>query len=331
MNHAYQFTDVQFCYGKAFQLTDINLLIKDNTITAVVGPNGSGKTSLLNLLAFLEQPGSGQMTFFGETVTKQTRPQCKKRVGYVQQNPYLLRGNVINNVELGLKLQRVDKAERDQRVTSIMQQLNIAHMSKRSVNQLSGGEAQKVAIAQALVLQPDVLILDEPFTFLDERSIQDLEQMITMLKQEMKKTIVLTTHNQIQAQLLADSLFGIVNGRLLGAATFNIFTGSSEGNDDMFNTGNIAIRLPDAVQTPKQIAIDPNQIVISRTALDSSMQNSFSGRVISLSEELHRIRVMIHAGEDFQVMITPQALQELSLSIGDEVWISFKSSSILLC
>ena len=330
MSVTYQFIDAGFQYDSGFSLSGINIHINSNSITALVGSNGSGKTSMLNLLAFLALPTSGNLRFSGEILKKSNIKQLQRRVGYVQQNPYLIRGNVKKNVELGLRFQYIDKPERDKRVAAMLDRLNITDLSDRNVNGLSGGESQKVAIAQALVLQPEVLILDEPFTFLDERSIRELEQLIVRLKQDMQKTIVLTTHNQVQSQLLADHMLSIVNGRIFAATGLNVLQGTMQ-DKSIFDTGKIKIQLPEGTQTISQIAVDPNQIVLSKSALDSSMQNNFSGRVISISQEFDNIKVVIRAEEEFKLIVTPQAMSKLAISIGDMVWIGFKSSSILLC
>ena len=330
MSVIYRFIDAGFRYDSGFSLSGINIDINSNSITALIGPNGSGKTSMLNLLAFLALPTSGSLRFSGEILQKSNVKKLQRRVGYVQQNPYLICGSVKKNVELGLRFQRIDKPERNKRVAAMLDRLSITDLSGRNVNSLSGGESQKVAIAQVLVLQPEVLILDEPFTFLDERFICEFEQLIVLLKQDMQKTIVLTTHNQVQAQLLADHMLSIINGRVFAATGLNVLQGSMQ-EKSIFDTGKVKIQLPEGTQTISRIVVDPNQIVLSKSALDSSMQNNFSGRVISISEEFDNIKVVIHAEEEFKVIVTPQALSKLAISIGDIVWIGFKSSSILLC
>ncbi len=200
----YQLNNVGFSYDSGFSLKEISLEIHSASITAFVGPNGSGKTSLLNLFAFLETPTSGKLSYQSELLNQNNIAIFRKTSAYVQQNPYLLHGNVLSNVELGLKLQHIEKIERDSRITEVLQLMNITSLAQRSVNALSGGEVQKVAIARALVLKPQILILDEPFTFLDKDSIADLEALIVKLRDDLGKTIIFTTHNYRQAQLLSE-------------------------------------------------------------------------------------------------------------------------------
>lgn len=330
MSILYQLKDVCFEYGTAFKLSQINLTVEQGSVIAFIGPNGAGKSTLLNLFAMLELPSVGKLSYRGKQVDKMNVASLKTQVGYVQQNPYLLRGTVLKNIELGLKLQHVARAERIKRVTEVMALMQISELAQRNVRGLSGGEAQKVAISRALVLQPEVLILDEPFTFLDKKSIHELEVLLGRLQTEYGKTIILTTHNQIQAQLLSNQLYSVVQGKVFASDFVNLYSGKVVDNN-WFDTGKIRINLAVPVTDAEQVAIDPKQIVLSREKLDSSMQNSFLGSIRSMLEEDGQIKVIIHAGEEFQVIITRPALEELGLFVGQDIWLSFKSSSIIAC
>jgi molybdopterin-binding protein len=334
MSNVYQLKNISFDYGtdssQGFCLSGINVDLKKSNITAIVGPNGSGKTSLLNLLSFLNYPNDGTLIYNGTMFSRENSKQFKKTVGYVQQNPYLLRGTVFKNIELGLKLKRVDKDSRLKKVFEVMQLLGISKLSERSARSLSGGEAQKVAIGQVLALEPEVLILDEPFSHLDKKSIDELEILMLTLKDELQKTVIFTTHDKIQAQCLADDIYSVIKGKLFEAHLVNLFNGVFDSSNNTFNTGKLSISVPDVVEQAEQIAIDPKQIVISKEKLDSSMQNSFPGKIIGMNEEEGQIKLNINVGEQVQATITHKALENLKLSIGAEVWISFKSSSIVI-
>jgi tungstate transport system ATP-binding protein len=330
MTSLYQLKNITFNYATGFSLSDINIEIKKSNIIAIVGPNGSGKTSLLNILSFLNLPHDGALIYEDEELDGTNIAQFKKTVGYIQQNPYLLRGTVFKNIELGLKLKHIDKEIRAKKVFEIMKLLGITELSERSSRLLSGGEAQKVAIAQVLVLEPEVLILDEPFTHLDKKSIKDIERIIFALKSKLKKTVIFTTHNQMQAQCLADDIYSVVKGKVFEAHLVNLFNGVLDSKDNTFNTGKLLISVPDGMEQAEHIAIDPKQIVLSKEKLDSSMQNSFFGKITGMNEENGQIKLSINVGEQIQSTITHKALEKLKLSIGCDVWISFKSSSILI-
>lgn len=330
MTQLYHLNNVTFNYGTEFSLAKVNLGIEQSSVTAIVGPNGSGKTTLLNILAFLNFPVSGDIKYKDIALDKSKSGQFRKSVGYVQQNPYLLRGSVTKNIEFGLKLKHVDKETRSRKVTEIVKLLDIEALSERSARTLSGGEAQKVAIGQVLVLEPEVLILDEPFTYLDKKSIHELEVLILKLKNEIKKTIIFTTHNQLQAQLLSDHVYSVVKGNVFKSHLINLFNGVLDASSRKFDTGKQIIYMPDGISEAENIAIDPKQIVLSREKLDSSMRNHFQGKITGMVEEDRLVKVSVNAGEHFQATITHKALEELGLAIGKDVWISFKSSSILI-
>ena len=334
MNNLYQLKNVNYYYGdepnSSHVLSNINIEIKQSRIVAIVGPNGSGKTTLLNMLAFLNLPRVGELSFRQEPVEQENIEACKKRVGYVQQSPYLLRGSAYKNIELGLKLKHIDKEIRYEKVNEVIELLGVANIAKRPARSLSGGEAQKIAIGQTLVLDPDVLVLDEPFNHLDKNSIDELEVLIRNLNKDLDKTIIFTTHDQMQAQSLADDVYSVVGGRLFEAHLVNLFSGSLDLNNNCFKTTHLTIYVSDAIKHGEQIAIDPKQIVVSKEKLDSSMQNSFSGKITGMNEESGNVKLSVNVGESVQATITHKALQQLKLSIGSEVWLSFKSSSIVV-
>ncbi len=334
MNNLYQLKNVDYYYGdepnSSHVLSNINFEIKQSRIVAIVGPNGSGKTTLLNMLAFLNLPRVGELSFRQEAVEQENIEACKKRVGYVQQSPYLLRGSAYKNIELGLKLKHIDKEIRHEKVNEVIELLGVANIAKRPARSLSGGEAQKIAIGQTLVLDPDVLVLDEPFNHLDKNSIDELEVLIRNLNKDLDKTIIFTTHDQMQAQSLADDVYSVVGGRLFEAHLVNLFSGSLDLDNNCFKTTHLTIYVSDAIKHGEQIAIDPKQIVVSKEKLDSSMQNSFSGKITGMNEESGNVKLSVNVGESVQATITHKALQQLKLSIGSEVWLSFKSSSIVV-
>lgn len=330
MTSIYKLKDIAFNYDTGFGLADINLEIEKSSIAAIVGPNGSGKTSLLNILAFLVEPSKGMFEYNGSSLEQGKLVQFKKTVAYVQQNPYLLRGTARKNIELGLKLRHVDKETRTKRVDEVMILLDIVSLADRYARSLSGGEAQKVAIAQVLAMDPEVLILDEPFTHLDKNSINELEKLIIRLKNDLNKTVIFTTHDKFQAQWLSDQVYSVIDGKVFKSQLANLFSGSLQADQSHFNTGKQTFNIPAGTKQANHIAIDPKLIVLSKSRFDSSMQNSFIGKISKLVEENGNVRVSVNAGEDFEVIVSHLALTDMGLSIGTDVWISFKSSSILV-
>lgn len=329
MTDIYQLKDIVFDYGRGVGLGGVDLKIKSASITAVVGPNGAGKTTLLNLLAFLALPHAGEFRFNAERLTPADAATCRRQVGYVQQNPYLLRGTARDNVELGLKLRQVNKIRRAERAHEVMALLGIAALAGRHARSLSGGEAQKVAIARALILAPQVLILDEPFTYLDQQAAHELERLILQLRAELKKTVIFTTHNPQQAERLSDQIYSVLKGRVFESQLVNLFSGRADPARGFFDTGVHQISLPAGAGAVRHIAIDPDQITLCAAKPGAAYENSYPGRVTGLREDKGRIKISVHTGEQFQTVVTRDTLEKLNLQIGAQVWLTFKSAAVI--
>ena len=320
---AYLLTDISFQYNAKIVLSINSLAIAANKTTAVIGPNGSGKSTLLNILAFLQAPYSGQLQFFATSTEESTFQKLRHRVGWLAQKPYLLRGTVTDNIELALKLRNTPKADRPARINDVLERINITHLSDQQCSQLSGGEKQKVALARTLAIEPEVLIMDEPFSYLDQASTRVIENFI----EHYSKTLIFSTHTRLQGQALADQVITLINGKSVQTPLVNLFHGVIDG--DQFITGKISITLAETISSAKHIAIDPGQIVLSRAALASSMRNHFQGRITNIGEATKgNVRLHINAGETFDVLITHQALQELQLTVSSSVWVNFKSNAV---
>lgn len=353
MTALYRLDNLSFGYEKKPVLDIEQFEIRANSITALLGGNGVGKSTLLKLLAFLESPQQGSITFKGKPVGGSELLSFRRRVGLVAQKPYLLQGTVFDNIALGLKFRAVPAETIGRQVAGALELVGIADFADRTANELSGGEAQKVALARALALQPEVLLLDEPFTHLDQASIEELNELVSEFAKSGERSVIFTTHDRLHASILADEVMGLVSGRIVYAPLLNLFKG--EVIEGHFKTEKININLPGDIESGKQVAIDPNEIVLSKqslcpegisfvapkgdkkvggnavplnSALTSSMRNSFQGRIVMIAEEKGRVRVTVEAGERFHVQITHQSLNELGLSLGEPVWVNFKSTSL---
>ena len=226
MNTAYQLQGLRYSYGKNEILSGIDATFELGKTAALVGPNGAGKTTLLKLLAFLELPNEGQILFHGETVAQAQRLAARRRVGLVQQNPYLLQGSILANVAVGLQVRGIGKSARTERAMDILTQFGLAHKARHSARDLSGGEAQKVALARILILEPEVLLFDEPFTHLDTIVAAEIETLITNIRENQAQTIIFSTHDQLRAQTLADSVHSLIRGILVPTSLVNLYTGT---------------------------------------------------------------------------------------------------------
>lgn len=328
MTAAYDISQLRFQYNGSDVLNIDHFSIEEGRTVALAGPNGSGKTTLLNLLAFMLTPVSGQVMFFDQAVADNRRQEFRQRIGYVQQHPYLFNLTVTENIELGLKLRGVNRQLRRARARHMIEQLHLDTLAGKRAHELSGGEIQKTALARALVLEPEVLILDEPFTHLDKSFTNEFESLLLTIRENRAQTIIFSSHDYTRAQLISDQVYSIVNGRLMEESSLNLLHGKYSRARAGFDTGKISIILPDSFTAAGIIAIAPEQIVLSRDEIDSSMRNRFRGEVIALHAHHDQVEVTVKAGEKFQVIITRAALDDLGITIGNRVWLSFKSSAV---
>lgn len=328
MTDLYRLTDIRYSYGDILALSLPSLHIETGRITALIGPNGCGKSTLLNLLAFLEPPHQGNLCFQGQTVSSKHYPALRRRIGFLPQKPYMLRGTVADNLDLTLKFHGFRKPFRSQRINNTLEYLNIAHLRSQKAAHLSGGELQKVALARAWVTEPEVLLLDEPFSHLDQSSLLLLERFIASFPQETGCSLVFSTHNRLQGLALADEVISLIKGKQTKTPLINLFAGRIDNH--IFNTGKLSVALTGEVSACRHISIDPHEIVLSRQPLVSSIRNQFQGRITTITEYMGQVKISVTAGEVFQVLINFEAFKELDLSLGDTVWVSFNSNSIMI-
>ena len=328
MESLYQISGLAFSYSGRKVLDLDELHIARNRVTAVVGPNGSGKSTLFDILAFLRRPDAGRILFRGSPAAETGSAGLRRQVGYIQQKPYLMKMPVRDNIGLGLKFRGAARAAIDSAVNAVAGELGLGSLLERDAGKLSGGEIQKVALARALVLQPEVVIMDEPFTYLDEGSLHDIEEWIAGQRTSREKTVIFSTHDRLRAQSLSDTSFNLINGRAYPFSSGNLFSGTLDANDNTFTSGNARFTVPESVKSGHKLFIDPKHLVVSTERLSSSMRNNFSGTITSMSTVNGEVHLKIKANVTFHAVITRRAMDELNLQLGNPVWVSCKSSQI---
>ena len=328
MAHLYQLSSLSFSYHGRKALDLDGLHIEQNRVTAVVGPNGSGKSTLFDILAFLRQPDAGTLSFRGKPVSGTGKALLRRQVGYVQQKPYLMRMPVRDNIGLGLKFRGENRHAMDTTVNALAAELGLTALLDRDADKLSGGEIQKVALARALALQPEVVIMDEPFTYLDEVTVHEIEGWITGQQETRAKTVIFSTHDRLRAQSLSDNVVNLINGCAYPFSSGNLFNGTVDVDNNTFSAGQARFTVPENVKSGHKLFIDPKHLVISTERLSSSMRNNFFGTITAMSAVNGEIHLTIKSDVTFHAVITRQSLEELKLQPGDPVWVSCKSSQI---
>jgi tungstate transport system ATP-binding protein len=192
------------------------VVIERGEILAVVGPNGAGKSTLLLVVAHLLKAERGEIRFNGQNIASYGDLAYRRRIGLVMQDALLLNRSVFDNVATGLRFRHLPKEEVTHRVNDWLERLGIPHLRGRPATQISGGEARRVALARAFVLQPDLLLLDEPFAALDRTSRHKLQEDLKSILTGTDMTVIFTTHSETDVQKLAERKIELDGGKMAG-------------------------------------------------------------------------------------------------------------------
>ena len=335
---------------KEFHLRQINLAVAAGEYFVILGPTGSGKTVLLETIAGLYQPLKGRILFSGQDVTN--APPEKRGIGFVYQDyalfPHL---NVAENIAFGLKLRGVERKTIKERVTSISQLLGIDPLLHRRPKTLSGGESQRVALARALVVEPRLLLLDEPLSALDPEMREELQRELARLHRQLGTTTLHVTHDFEEAVALGDRIAVVNKGRIVQVgspeeifrkpgsdfvARFvgvkNIFKGEVRPGEDGYKVlrlnEDVEIILTTGLAGQVHASIRPEDILIAREAIRSSAQNSFRGHITDIVDKGTVVYVTIRIPPELTCMITKRSLKEMKLRKGLEVYVAFKAAAV---
>ncbi len=222
-------TETDFRYPGGFSLQIRELELTAGVVHALSGPNGSGKTTLLNILALL-RPTPGIYRYRGEPLPKSPRRRLEVRraLTLVEQSPCFFRSTIGDNIAYGLRLRRREDREIKEAVAAIAREMGIDPLLDRKPEELSGGEKQKAALARALVLRPEILLLDEPTANVDQQSVLLIEETVKNFHRRRGGCVVWATHNLRQAFRVGDRVMSLVDGRLTPGTIDNLLFGRIE-------------------------------------------------------------------------------------------------------
>jgi tungstate transport system ATP-binding protein len=198
----------------------VNLLdVQRGETLAVVGPNGAGKSTLLLALAHLLKPASGEIKYDGKHIHKWDDLEYRRKIAFVFQDPLLMDLSVEENVALGLKFRGAHKTEMHIRAEKWMKAMGVESLAKRRAGQLSGGEAQRVSLARAFVLDPELLLMDEPFSAVDPQTRGQLMKDLSKLLAHDHRTTIFVTHNLKEAAQMGDRVAVVIGSELKQVGT----------------------------------------------------------------------------------------------------------------
>jgi len=335
---------------------DVPLLeVQAGGVFAIIGPNGAGKSTLLLQLALLERPDAGEVLFEGQPI-RGRELRLRRRMAVVFQEPLLLDRGVAANVEAGMAMRGVPRAERRARAAHWLDRFGVGALAGRSSRTLSGGEAQRVSLARAFALEPEVLFLDEPFSALDQPTRTALTDDLAAALAATRVTTVLVTHDHDEAARLGDVVALMMHGRIkqsgppaeVFSAPVDEEAASFVGIETMFparvsgsQAGLLVLETPggqtiEAVGTngagQALVCLRPEDITLSLPGADiaGSARNRLPGRIRRIAPSGAIARVEVDCGVDIVARVTRRSIEEMALHAGSEVVVSFKATAVHL-
>jgi sulfate/thiosulfate transport system ATP-binding protein len=297
-------------FGDFTALDGVSVDVPTGSLTALLGPSGSGKSTLLRVIAGLETPDEGKIVLEGEDVTR-VAPQ-ERGVGFVFQHYAAFKHMTVwENVAFGLKIRRRPRAEVKQRVSELLELVQLARLGDRYPAQLSGGQRQRMGLARALAVDPKVLLLDEPFGALDARVRKELRLWLRRLHDETHTTTVIVTHDQEEAMEVADCVVVMNAGHIeQTAAPRELY--DNPANEFVMSFVGPVNRLGDTFIRPHdvELLLEPN----------GSTQEAMVQRLVHLGFEV-RVELVRDDGETLSAQLTREQVEGLELQAGQIVYV----------
>jgi tungstate transport system ATP-binding protein len=320
---------------------------------AIVGPNGAGKSTLLLALALLIKPNTGSIKVAGEIANSSNNLALRRRMAVVFQEPLLLDTSIADNVATGLRLRGVKGSEIRPRVSAWLNRFGITQLENRSAREISGGEAQRASLARGFALEPEVILLDEPFSALDAPTRADLTTDLSAVQRETGTTMIIVTHDLNEALSLGDRVAVMIDGyvRQIGL-TDQVFGAPEDPEVAAFigvdtiapgivvsNTNGLAqvkvgacpVEVVSAMPagTAVFLALRPEDVSLHphTSQVESNMHNILAGTIVSITPRGGQAQITIDCGFRLTATVTRRSVMEMSLSEGTPIIASFKATS----
>jgi sulfate/thiosulfate transport system ATP-binding protein len=307
-----QVRDVSKSFGDFHALVDVSVDIEPGHLTAVLGPSGGGKSTLLRIVAGLETADQGTVLIDGRDVTNV--PARQRGIGFVFQHyAAFTHMTVWENVAFGLKIAKTPKPRVAERVAELLALVHLDGFASRYPTELSGGQRQRMALARALAVEPSLLLLDEPFGALDVKVRQELREWLRRLHDEVHTTTIFVTHDQEEAMEIADRIIVVNHGRIE----------QSGSPEDLYDrpANDFVMGFLGPVTTLGGQLVRPHDIRVSKKAATGA-QRATLDRVVSLGFETRIVATPADGSEQVTVQMTRNQVHELALKVGDPVYLN---------
>ena len=305
-------SNVTKTYGDFVALDDVSVTLPTGQLTALLGPSGGGKSTLLRVIAGLDSADTGSVSIEGVDATR--LPPQKRNVGFVFQHYAVFKHmSVAKNVAFGLEIRHRPKEEVRRRVGELLELVHLSQFAHRLPSQLSGGQRQRMALARALAVEPSVLLLDEPFGALDAKVRKELRDWLRRLHDEVHVTTVFVTHDQEEALEVADEIVVINQGRVEQVGAPDTLY-DAPANDFVMSFLGEVTRLGGRLLRPHDVEV--RTAPVSADAVEGSIS-----RMLRVGFEV-RLTVLTLAGEEVAVEMTRTSARSLGLAEGQTVWLT---------
>jgi tungstate transport system ATP-binding protein len=334
----YNLENVEKTYGNRTVLSIPELDLEPGKIYTLIGPNGAGKTTLLKILSFLDRPTGGHIRFRGEAVgyRKDSLLELRRKIVLLDQSPIMFSGPVLKNVEFGLKVRKVAKKQRLARVMRALEIVGMGHFLDYEAKSLSGGETKRVALARALVAEPEVLLCDEPTANVDNENQEIILNVLDEINKEHGCSVIFSTHYLSQAQRLADHTLLLQDGALSDLVNENIFrikvVGRKNGTAVCQLSGQVFLEFPESFLPPghdaAKLFIDPGKIELSPGRAESDEGSLLSGHLTELIQDRGQVRLCVNVGVNLNLILPLGRYRVLKPVIGDKVNLRIPHTSL---
>jgi tungstate transport system ATP-binding protein len=319
-------------YGKRKVLDVPELNLEKGTILGLLGPNGAGKTTLLEILSFLIVPSSGRIVYNGRPVTygRDTLVNFRREVVLVPQTPILFTTTVYKNVEYGLKVRKIPPNDREKIIMEVLDLVGMRAFAQYPAHKLSGGETQRAAIARALACKPKVILMDEPTANVDVENQIAIEGIIRDINGGKGLSVILSTHNQLQAARLTSRNVFLFRGLPSSMAHENIFRANVEKDDN----GRVWAWIQDRVRIPThniepgqcEISLNPHRLSVAPQTDDAD--DRLNGKIVQIADQREHVRIWVDVGVPLIVLTNVEDYRQNRFQVGDTVHVVLNPESI---